>query len=270
MLLLVVLGLAAAGSPGSLHPGDPALWLAAALAVLAAGGLVWAGAALLWRHLDVKPTVERHRWDNTGWQVALLILVVVAGMGLAFSLLPAGNTTPRANPPLTPRTARLAQPIGHPSSGGGVNVGPALVLVLGVLVLGLLVWVAVHRLRANRPVEAAELVPGDPLIAAIEAALLDLDGERDPRRAVIKAYARTESVLRASGLPRRPAETPLEYLDRVLRELGARAGAVDRLTELFERAAFSRHVIGAEMRDEAVAAFIGLRDDLLASPDGPP
>ena len=60
-------------------------------------------------------------------------------------------------------------------------------------------------------------------MAAIEAALIDLEGEDDPRRAVIKAYARTEAVLRAQGLPRHPAEAPLEYLDRVLRELGGRA-----------------------------------------------
>jgi hypothetical protein len=72
-------------------------------------------------------------------------------------------------------------------------------------------------------------------------------------------------VLRAHGLPRRPAEAPLEYLDRVLRELGGQAASVDRLTVLFERAAFSRHEVGPEMRDEAVAAFHGLRDNLAAT-----
>ena len=131
-----------------------------------------------------------------------------------------------------------------------------------------LAWVLVHRLRSHQPVAEAEVLQGDPLAAAVEAALLDLQSDDDPRRAVIRAYARTETVLQAYGLPRLPWEAPLEYLDRVLRELGARAAAVDRLTLLFERAAFSQHEVGPAMRNEAVAAFHGLRD-VLARPQEP-
>ena len=51
----------------------------------------------------------------------------------------------------------------------------------------------------------------------------------------------------------------------MLRELGGRAAEVDRLTELFEQAAFSQHEVGLAMRDEAVAAFHALRDSLAAT-----
>ena len=130
-------------------------------------------------------------------------------------------------------------------------------------------YVVVNRVRSiPEPVEEPELAPGEALVAAIEAALLDLEGEDDPRRAVIKAYARMETVLRAQGLPREPSEAPLEYLDRVLRELGGRAAEVDRLTELFEQAAFSQHEVGLAMRDEAVAAFHALRESLAATAGG--
>ena len=77
-----------------------------------------------------------------------------------------------------------------------------------------------------------------------------------------------EAVLRAQGLPRHPAEAPLEYLDRVLRELGGQAAAIDRLTTLFEQAAFSKHDVGPDMRDEAVAAFHALRAGLTAPAGG--
>ena len=55
--------------------------------------------------------------------------------------------------------------------------------------------------------------------AAVDESLDDLRAEPDPRRAVIAAYARLERVLAAHGLPRKPAEAPLEYLGRMLAEL---------------------------------------------------
>jgi hypothetical protein len=79
---------------------------------------------------------------------------------------------------------------------------------------------------------------------------------------VIAAYARMEGVLARHGLRRRPSETPLEYLRRVLLELTARADAVARLTNLFEQAKFSRHDIDATMKRDAIGALREIRDDL--------
>lgn len=100
------------------------------------------------------------------------------------------------------------------------------------------------------------------LAALVEGTLADLRRETDPRRAVIAAYAQMERVLARHGLPRRPAEAPFEYLGRMLRELRVRASSALALTELFERARFSPHVIDAAMRDEAVEALLAVRDDL--------
>lgn len=73
-----------------------------------------------------------------------------------------------------------------------------------------------------------------------------------------------ERALDAHGLPRRPADAPLEYLARILRELEVRESAVGTLTRLFEYAKFSRHEIGTEMKDEAIAALVTVRADLVA------
>jgi hypothetical protein len=102
---------------------------------------------------------------------------------------------------------------------------------------------------------------------ALSLALAELDGEldADPRRAVIQAYARMETVLHAHGHGRRKHEAPLEYLARVLGELDVRPQAAHALTELFERAKFSRHEIDAVMRAEAVASLAAVRDDLRAA-----
>src|SRR5215210_1680991 len=112
----------------------------------------------------------------------------------------------------------------------------------------------------KRPVDAAEIA--DALVDEIDGALADLEGEDDPRRAVIAAYARMERTLAAHGVPRRPAEAPLEYLGRVLAELRVGAPAVEALTDLFEQAKFSLHDVDIRMKTDAIAALAAVRGDL--------
>jgi hypothetical protein len=102
----------------------------------------------------------------------------------------------------------------------------------------------------------------EQLATSISDAIDDLEAEPDARRAVIAAYARMESTLARNGLRRRPSETPVEYMRRILLGLTARADAVVRLTDLFELAKFSRHDIDASMKLEAIGALREIRDDL--------
>ena len=82
---------------------------------------------------------------------------------------------------------------------------------------------------------------------------------------MIAAYARLERVLAAHGVPRNPAEAPLEYLGRMLAELSVTDRSARALTDLFERAKFSQHDVGTEMKDEAIDALQTVRDDLRAA-----
>jgi Domain of unknown function (DUF4129) len=116
------------------------------------------------------------------------------------------------------------------------------------------------RLFRPRPEEAPEA-----LAAALDQSLDDLRTDPDLRRAIIAAYARMETALAAAGIPRRPAEAPLEYVERALLTVHASADAVRRLTDLFEWARFSHHEPEPSMRDDAVDALIAVRDELRAS-----
>ena len=52
----------------------------------------------------------------------------------------------------------------------------------------------------------------------------------------------------------------------MLAELSVREVAAVRLTELFERAKFSQHAVGPEMKEQAIGdALETVRDDLLAA-----
>jgi hypothetical protein len=73
-----------------------------------------------------------------------------------------------------------------------------------------------------------------------------------------------ETTLVRHKLGRRPFEAPGEYLSRVFSTLRLSRRPAERLTELFERARFSEHAIGPEMKRESIAALGELRSELEA------
>jgi hypothetical protein len=127
-----------------------------------------------------------------------------------------------------------------------------LVLVVGAVVM---------RRRWSEEL-SAEATLAAALDEIAKDTLEDLHEDGDPRRAVIRAYARMEKTFAAYGVPRHPAEAPFDYVARVLDSLAVSAYEVERLTNLFAWAKFSDHEIDAWMKDEAVAALAGLRAEL--------
>jgi hypothetical protein len=137
-------------------------------------------------------------------------------------------------------------------------------IVLGSIVLafvsaaGVIAWRRRYATLPERP-------PAEVLAEVLGETLDDLRREPDPRKAVIRAYARMERLLAARGFPREAFEAPLEYLARMLGIVQASAHSVSRLTRLFERARFSPHEIDADMKDDAIDALAGLRAELEAA-----
>ncbi len=133
----------------------------------------------------------------------------------------------------------------------------SLILATGVTIAGAVYWRRVHGEEWDQ--EAAMLEAIDEVLADT---LDDLRAEKDPRRAVIRTYARMERTFAAYGVPREESEVPQEYVGRVLDRLGVSVSAVRRLTDLFSRAKFSPHEIDAGMKDDAIDALAGLRAEL--------
>ncbi|MGZ8782657.1 MAG: DUF4129 domain-containing protein [Gaiellaceae bacterium] len=175
-----------------------------------------------------------------------------------------------------PAAIEPEEAIGRPLDAPVTTTGPAttayeadiswipVLATIGLIVLAVAAWWFSGRARKRA---RGELHPelATAVAHAVDESLDDLRAEPDPRKAVIAAYARLESVLAAHGLPRKPAEAPLEYLGRMLAELSVRDEAARALTELFERAKFSQHAVGQEMKDDAIEALETVRDDLAAA-----
>jgi len=153
------------------------------------------------------------------------------------------------------------------AAGHNTAVAPSFQWNLALALLALFVAVTatvVLRAHARRSKLSKEVSLIKELHRVVDETLDDLRNEADPRKAVIAAYARMEKVLAVHGLPRRPSEAPLEYLERVLEDLQVTQPAVERLTELFTRAKFSHHAVDPQMKDDAIDALVTLREQVRA------
>ena len=167
------------------------------------------------------------------------------------------QTTGQAKPrPTKPQKTK-------PSITGGAKFDWTLGIgLLGLLIVGGAIYYIRVRARPLRdPIVFRDDVKAE-LTAALSDAIDDLQNEPDPRRAVIAAYARMEGVLARHGQERNPAETPFEYMSRILLSLRVQGEAVHELTELFERAKFSTHEIDDVMKQRAISSLVSVRDEL--------
>lgn len=263
LLVGVVAVAAGAGAPSATRAGGSELTdpLATLLFVL---GAVWVAAMLVASPLLTGMTMtggepRPRRWHGNVLAGAVFIAVVLA----AFALLRRARggrdgVTGQEAPTTSQRDeeGRRRVPGIDAADVDWLVVG----LVFGVALVAFGILAAVIVRPRGRQMD--ELEARKALETMLEETLDDLRGERDPRRAVIAAYARMERSLGLYGLPRRPWEAPLEYLGRVLAQLTGSGSAARRLTRLFERAKFSEHSIDERMKDDAIEAVEAVRDDL--------
>ena len=93
------------------------------------------------------------------------------------------------------------------------------------------------------------------------ALTVDMDSARaalsggTPRNAIVACWMQLESDAGAAGLPRLAAETPAEYVERVVVASSVDPEPIGELAALFREARFSRHELGDAHRKRAFAAL---------------
>ncbi len=224
-------------------------------------GLIWALAVFSHKWRPVKSNWIRDLF------VTLLVFSILAVIGERLFTSDAFKKRAREYAQQQQRSAGKGRQAKPPPTGNIPEQGAQFDWTLAIGILGLIVvGGAVFYVRARLTPLPDPLVLQDDvkeeLSVAVSGAIDDLRREPDPRRAVIAAYARMEGVLARRGHARNPAETPFEYLSRILLSLRVREGAVRELTELFERAKFSTHPIDETMKERAISALLSVRDDL--------
>lgn len=239
--------------------------------------------------MSAKAVQRRRRW---GLLSAAAVLLALAAVGLAFQGAPV-FTALRFTPPqadLRP-PAGTDQPTGSPAPRDVAKephidlswVTFALVVVALVIVIALLWRVLRRRLHPPVPGLPAEVdgstegaVPAEPrpqprperVRRGLDRAL-DLLGEpREPRDAIERAWLGLEEGAADSGVRRLPAETPGEFVARVVARVASDREAARALLDLYLRARFSEAPVTAVDVGAARSAIEALRDSWSAATAG--
>jgi hypothetical protein len=228
--------------------------------LLVAGALLFLYMVALGRAAAGKEAAGRRDWRTWIGVIVLVGAIMLVARDLPNRRFGKGVTIIPGTTPIEPLDTTRAGQGEYEPEFAWIPVLVTLSLV-ALAVFG--VWWSGRSRRSARGERGPRIA--EELAAAVDLSLDDLRAERDPRRAVIAAYARLERVLASHRLPRRPAEAPLEYLERLLAEESVSPAAARALTRLFERAKFSQHAVGPEMKEQAITALETVRDDLLAA-----
>lgn len=222
-------------------------------------------AVTVWGLLAVKPAGRGPRGRN---HLVSYLLSIAGGAAIAIFLLHNAHfikrfqhLDQRANQPGRTGTGVGTYPPA-PSSVRSARLRWDEVAIFVALIAGAAAVVVAGRSKKRMRTPSWRSRSQHAVSVALDESLDDLRHEPDLRRAIIAAYARMEGALAGAGLPRRPSEAPVEYMERALTALDTSAAPVHRLTVLFEWAKFSQHEPEPEMRDEAIDALVAVRDDL--------
>jgi uncharacterized protein DUF4129 len=269
VLLLAAVAIASTGDTplgagGARRPADQLVDVAASLLlVIMAVGTVLLIVLYTLRRDVVAQMAEQSRQRRVSGLVTAAIVFVL--LGLSFYVARDRDPDTRRRPLTAIGTARAGASEDEAARRyePQFTIWPVLV-VFGLAGAGLTAAYLSHRAR-RRALGGDDQELALLLADVVEETLDDLRAERDPRKAVIAAYARLERALAAYGLPRRPSEAPAEYVARILVDLDVGRASVRRLTALFERAKFSQHMVDDGMKEEAIDTLEELRTELRAA-----
>ena len=229
--------------------------------------LLWVGTPTARRSKRKRRTIAGDEFDELGtslWTTAKTVAVLLLGLAI-FCVA----TVPLLSPTSAPlQSGAGAHPSAPAHSARNVPGRPADSVNLGWLVpvavtFAILTPAAVvirrRRLRRDEAVHAGET---SAFGRAVRASIAALESERDPRTAILRAYARMERAFRDVEIVRAADETASEFLARTMRQLPVSAGAAAALTERFEEVRFSTHVITEADREQALASLHRVEQEL--------
>jgi uncharacterized protein DUF4129 len=260
--LLLVVGASArrpldGGAAAPALPAWPLLFVVGAGLVLSAA----LGFSILAPLAQVRPGRSGRAALRAG-PLTLAASILIPAAIIALYTTPGTHGVRRVVPalPASPSHNKLA---GKPGERGADHATGVAALAAGIAA-GVVGLTGVALVRARRRRREPDAQPRATVAAGARDAAAAAAIPADPRAAVLAAYARMEAALATVGLARHPSDAPREYLARLEAGLGGGRAPAARLTELFERARFSTHPLGEDVRHEAIGALEALRTELEA------
>ncbi len=276
LALLATVGLASSVSPWHANPAAASAPTTALQGLAAAGGVVlviallllWVGTPMARRSKRKRRTIAGDEFDELGrslWTTAKTVAVLL--LGLAIFCVATVPLLSRASEPLQggagaqPSAPARSTPNAPGRPADSVNLGWLLVPVAVTFAILTPAAVVIRRRRLKRD-EAMHAEETSAFGRAVRASIAALESERDPRKAILRAYARIEQAFRDVEIVRAADETASEFLARTTRQLPVSAGAAAALTERFEEVRFSTHLITEADREQALASLRRVEQEL--------
>ena len=231
-------------------------------------GAMWGAMAVVVIHiiLTIRRRQDEEPEDLVGqprrawwlpWLAAAIILATVAG---PIALIRGSNA--RGVPDPANATASLPPQPGETPPGPDPTT-PSIWTILAVAAGAAAAAFVILR-RSSQPPDHERPPMPEEIVRAVDDSIHDIESEPDARRAIVRAYARMEGALARSGVPRRPSETPFEYIEVALRRLLVPAEPGRTLTGLFEVARFSDRHLDASAKQRAIDCLLEVRFALAA------
>ena len=233
--------------------------------------LLWAGTPQERRRKRKRRKVTEDDFEGLGesvWTAGKTVAVLLVAVAL-FCLAALPLLSPSSAPPPsvvnTARPSTTTEPSRSEVRSGAHSVNLRWLALPMALTFTILFPAALLiRRRLNRAPDVAE----DPgmLGSAVRDSIAALESERDPRKAILRAYALMEQAFSDIEIVRARDETPSEFLGRAMRRLRVSADAAAALTERFEVARFSTHVVTEGDRGLALASLHRVEQELASRP----
>jgi len=132
------------------------------------------------------------------------------------------------------------------------------VLFSVVLIITVIIFI-VKNYRIEKPKEE---ITRREIREYFEEAIYQVKIGKDVRGAILSAYLEMEKLMKAHGVEDKKYYTPREFKEFAIEQLNIREEPVERLTNLFELARYSRHEMNEEHRKEALNALEEIRNDI--------
>jgi hypothetical protein len=283
VLLLVVVAMAShgirtasAGSPSGARsvpgiPGAAAHFVFVMFLGGALGAMLLFVIALLGILRPHRKNPEEFFWErpHAPWWSGVIALLLIAAVFAALIALLIWSSGALGRQPQSRAGVRPFGRVAAPGESGparsevaSLDEDRTVAAIAAGVAIAAVVLIVGSRRRREPPAAVDDDVRRQEVGRAVEETIEDIRRDPDPRHAVITAYARMERTLTASGWPRRPSRTPLEYLEETLRRLRVPAPPARALTELFEIARFSRQRVDDSMKQRAIEALVAVRQAL--------
>jgi hypothetical protein len=147
-----------------------------------------------------------------------------------------------------------------PGTEGG---GPEsyLIFIITAVIIAVVLFTVVRELRSRRPPRPTMTLDNEMKVI-IERAMDSLEAGGDPRMVVYRSYMSMCDLLERRGLADISYLTPGEFASIAVREFYLPREQVEELTQLFEEARYSDHLVGEGMKERSIRCLRAIKISL--------